>query len=526
MVSGRITFANSRGRRVPDARPDLLAEAIERDIADGKRPCCIVASVGSTSTSAVDPIPEIADVAERHDIWLHIDAAYGGSAATIPEMRHIFSGVHRAHSLVFNPHKWLYVSIDCSVLYTRRPEIFRRASSIAAEVIRTPEDERVVNFNEYGVQLGRRFRSLKLWYVFATTDGRASSRCCEESIRLAQVLKCCIEADADFEIAAPVPFSLVCFRHRGGNTLNKRLLIEINNSGKAFLSHTVLNGQYVLRFAIGNFQTTERDIRETWTLIQKIGKEIAAADLGLRRNEWLKQIALSITLCGVRLSNPVIAASGISATASSSRSFSISTVWAGLSQGSFASNRSPGNPSPRLWHTEGGMMNSVGLQNVGVRAFVQDKLPSSAGFRFRSSLNVFGYAPEDYMEVVKILEDTEGIAGYELNVSCPNTKHGGIFFLKSRALSDLIGRVRPLVKRRPLIVKLSPTLPAYEPWLESSGGRRGRSFTDQHRCFIRADSRTRPCARIAAGFGGFSGPAIKPLALRLVRKPPRSSQYQ
>ena len=241
-------------------RPELLDQAIHVDLAEGKRPCCIVASIGSTSTSAIEPIPEIADIAERHGVWLHVDAAYGGPAAVDPDMRHIFNGVERAHSLIVNPHKWLYVSIDCSVLYTRYPEILRRASSLSAEYLKTTVDDQVVNYMDYGVQLGRRFRALKLWYVFRYYGRQGIVAMLRQSLQLAQILKNLIEADADFEVSAPVPFSLVCFRHRSDNAFNQRLLSEINSSGKAFLSHTVLNGRFVLRFAIGNFQTTESEI--------------------------------------------------------------------------------------------------------------------------------------------------------------------------------------------------------------------------------------------------------------------------
>lgn len=262
-------------------RPDKLEAAIEADLEAGKRPCCIVASVGSTSASAVEPIPAIADLAERFGVWLHVDAAYGGPAAVVPEMRHIFDGVERAHSLVLNPHKWLYVSIDCSVLYTRYADIFRRASSLASEVLKTPEDGRVVNYMDYGVQLGRRFRALKLWYVFRYYGHEGIIAMLRESLRLAQVLKQLVEEDAAFELAAPVPFSLICFRCRGENALNQRLLAEINATGKAFLSHTVLNGRYVLRFAIGNYQTTEQDVRESWELIRETADRIKANEPAL-----------------------------------------------------------------------------------------------------------------------------------------------------------------------------------------------------------------------------------------------------
>lgn len=259
-------------------RPQALQQAIEADIAAGKRPGCVVASVGSTSTSAIEPVPAIADIAERYGAWLHVDAAYGGSAAIVPEMRHILNGVERAQSFIVNPHKWLYVGFDCSVLYTRLPDVLRRASSLSAEYLRTSEDERVVNYMDYGVQLGRRFRALKLWYVFRYYGRQGLIAMLRDALRLAQLLKQLIEEDENFELAAPVPFSLVCFRYRGDDQFNQRLLAGINSTGQAFLSHTVLNGRFVLRFAIGNFQTTEQDIRETWDLIRETAHQIAAAE--------------------------------------------------------------------------------------------------------------------------------------------------------------------------------------------------------------------------------------------------------
>jgi aromatic-L-amino-acid decarboxylase len=278
-----LGFGQENVRKIPvdsqfRMRPDLLEKAMEADLTAGKRPCCIVASIGSTSTTAIDPVPAISDIAERYNIWLHVDAAYGGSAAVVPEMRHILNGAERAHSLILNPHKWLYVSIDCSVLYTRYPEILRRSSSLSAEYLRTAEDDRVVNYMDYGVQLGRRFRALKLWYVFRYYGRQGIISMLRESLRLAQLLQGLVEADETFELSAPVPFSLVCFRHRSDNAFNQRLLAEINATGEAFLSHTVLNGAFVLRFAIGNFQTTERDIRDTWSLIRKTAQHLLAAE--------------------------------------------------------------------------------------------------------------------------------------------------------------------------------------------------------------------------------------------------------
>ena len=256
-------------------RPDLLEKSIQADLAAGKRPCCIVASVGSTSTSAIEDVPAIASIAEHYKTWLHVDAAYAGSAAILPEMSHLMDGVERAQSFVLNPHKWLHVSMDCSVLYTSLPEMFRRASSLSAEYLKTKEDDHVVNFNDYGVQLGRRFRALKLWYVLRYYGREGIVALLRDSIRLTQVLKTLIEADADFEIAAPAPLSLVCFRHRSSDDVNRQLLADINASGKLFLSHTILRGKFVLRFAIGNHQTTEEDIRESWRLIQQLAAKLA-----------------------------------------------------------------------------------------------------------------------------------------------------------------------------------------------------------------------------------------------------------
>ncbi|MFL6414687.1 MAG: pyridoxal phosphate-dependent decarboxylase family protein [Bryobacteraceae bacterium] len=262
-------------------RPEKLIEAIESDITAGKRPCFVVASVGSTSTTAIEPVAEIAAIAEKYHIWLHVDAAYGGPAAVVPEMRHVLNGAERAHSIVLNPHKWLYVPIDCSVLYTRFPEVLKRASSLSAEYLRTAEDDQAVNFMDYGVQLGRRFRALKLWYVFRYYGREGIVAMLRESLRLAQLLKELVEASPDFELAAPVPLSLVCFRFRGTNELNERLLAAVNNTGSVFLSHTILNARFVLRFAIGNFMTTEQDVRQSWELITDLAQGLAEREASL-----------------------------------------------------------------------------------------------------------------------------------------------------------------------------------------------------------------------------------------------------
>ena len=249
--------------------PGALRAAIKADMAAGLRPFCVVATVGTTSTSSVDPVPAVADIAEQYGLWLHVDGAYGGPATIVPEYRHYFDGVARAHSVVVNPHKWLFTPVDASVLYTREPDILKRAFSLVAEYLKTPEDERAINYNDYGVQLGRRFRSLKLWFVFRYFGREGVIAILRNHIEWAQKLADMIRADPAFELAAPTPFSLICFRRRGSDERNRGLLEDINRSGKAFLSHTVLNDRFVLRLSIGNVRTTWKDIQDTWDLIRR-----------------------------------------------------------------------------------------------------------------------------------------------------------------------------------------------------------------------------------------------------------------
>jgi aromatic-L-amino-acid decarboxylase len=250
--------------------PGLLAQAIAADKQAGKRPFCVCASIGTTSTSAIDPVPAIAGIAEREGLWLHVDAAYAGPAAILPEMSKYFEGWDRADSVVLNPHKWLFTPIDISVLYTRHQQILRRAFSLSAEYLRTAEDSTAINYMDYGVQLGRRFRALKLWFVMRYFGREGVSAILREHLRIARELACWIRQDSRFELMAPVPFSLVCFRLKSSNEANQALLDAINASGCAFLSHTVLNGKLTLRLAIGNVKTTIDDIAGTWAEIQRL----------------------------------------------------------------------------------------------------------------------------------------------------------------------------------------------------------------------------------------------------------------
>ena len=260
-------------------RPDVLAAAIEEDLRAGRRPFCVVATVGTTSTTSVDPVPELAEIAERHRLWLHVDAAYAGSAAILPEFRHIFAGVERAHSLVVNPHKWMLTPIDLSAFYTRRPEVMRHAFSLVPEYLRSGGDPRELNYMDYGVPLGRRFRALKLWFLMRYFGRQGISRILRAHIAWAQEFAQWVDADDRFERVAPAPFSVVCFRLRASDEDNRRLLEAVNASGKFFLSSTVLNGRLVLRVAVGNLGTTRDDVRNLWDLIQQTaGPATAPAD--------------------------------------------------------------------------------------------------------------------------------------------------------------------------------------------------------------------------------------------------------
>lgn len=267
---------NIRKIGVDDAfrmRPELLRDAMEADRRAGRKPFCVVPTVGTTSTSSIDPVPAIADVADEYGAWLHVDAAYGGAAAVVPELRTVLDGAARAHSVVVNPHKWLFTPIDLSAFYTRKPEILRRAFSLVPEYLKTAEDPRAVNYMDYGVQLGRRFRALKLWFVMRHFGHEGIAQIIRSHIGYAQKLAGLIRADPRFEVAAPTPFSLVCFRYRGSDEDNRVLLERINASGKAFLSHTVLNGRFVLRLAIGNIATTWQDLEQVWELVKQASEE-------------------------------------------------------------------------------------------------------------------------------------------------------------------------------------------------------------------------------------------------------------
>ncbi|TMC20959.1 MAG: amino acid decarboxylase [Chloroflexi bacterium] len=263
-----------------------LAHAIAEDKSAGWQPFAVVATVGTTSTSSVDPVSQIADVCERHGLWLHVDGSYAGSAAVDPTLRWALAGCERADSLVINPHKWLFTPLDCSVLYTRKPDMLKAAFSLVPEFLRSGEGpgSDIPNLMDYSSVLGRRFRALKLWMVMRYFGHEGLAARIHEHVRVAQLLAGWIDASPDFERMAPTPFSLVCLRARPQgmgdeaplDVLNERLLNRINAAGRFFLSHTRLHGKYTIRVAIGNIRTTELDIRELWVTLQQYVREETA----------------------------------------------------------------------------------------------------------------------------------------------------------------------------------------------------------------------------------------------------------
>jgi aromatic-L-amino-acid/L-tryptophan decarboxylase len=254
-----------------DAR--ALAEAINEDKRNGYLPFCVVATVGTTSTSSIDPVAEIIPIGEEHAMWLHVDAAYAGSAAIVPEFKYILAGCERADSLVTNPHKWLFTPFDLSVLYCRHMDLLERAFSLVPEYLRTPEQEKVRSGSDYGIQLGRRFRALKLWMVMRYFGQEGLAARIREHCRLAQLFASWVEESPDWEVMAPVPLALVCFRacpeEKDLDVLNEAIMHGVNASGRALLSHTRLNDKLTLRLSIGNIRTTERHVREVWELLNE-----------------------------------------------------------------------------------------------------------------------------------------------------------------------------------------------------------------------------------------------------------------
>jgi aromatic-L-amino-acid decarboxylase len=262
-----------------------LARAVEEDRRQGWLPFCVVATLGTTSTTSIDPVPEIAKICEREKLWLHVDAAYGGSAAILPEMKWMLEGVERADSLVMNPHKWLFVPVDLSVLYCRRIDILRQAFSLVPEYLRTQMESEVKNFMDYGPQLGRRLRAIKFWFVMRYFGAEGIKSRIRQHMELAREFASWVDESSDFERLAPVPLSTVCFRANAAgmktdiDLLNERLLEEVNRRGKVYLSHTKLDGKFTLRLAIANIRTQIEHVRLAWEELSKALESIRGEEL-------------------------------------------------------------------------------------------------------------------------------------------------------------------------------------------------------------------------------------------------------
>lgn len=254
-------------------RPDALDDAIARDLAAGLRPMAVVATVGTTSTTSIDPVPAIARVTAKHGVWLHVDAAYAGMAALVPEFANLLDGVAEgADSLVVNPHKWMFVPMDLSVLFIRDESVLRRAFSLVPEYLTTPEGD-AINYMDYGLQLGRRFRALKLWFVLRHLGAEGIRDRLRAHVALAQEFAAWVRSDEEWEILAPHPLSVVCFRHRTVD--NERLMHAVNDTGEVFISHTKIDGTYALRLAIGNLRTQREDVEHAWALLRREAGKLA-----------------------------------------------------------------------------------------------------------------------------------------------------------------------------------------------------------------------------------------------------------
>jgi aromatic-L-amino-acid decarboxylase len=250
-------------------KPEALDAAVVEDRAAGWHPMAAIATVGSTSTTSVDPVRAIVDICRRHGMWLHVDAAYAGVAAMVPGYEWILDGAGDADSLVVNPHKWLFTPFDLSALYCRRMDVVRQAFALAPDYLQTVEAAPVRNLMDTGIQLGRRFRALKLWMVLRHFGAEGLRARVSEHMRLARVFAGWVDASDRFVRVAPVPFSVVCFRAKGDDGFNQQLLDAVNASGQVFLSHTKLDGRFVLRLAIGHIRTTEEHVAKAWSLLQQ-----------------------------------------------------------------------------------------------------------------------------------------------------------------------------------------------------------------------------------------------------------------
>lgn len=263
-------------------KPEGLEEAIKKDLTAGYTPLAVVSTLGTTSSTAIDPIEAIGLICKKYSCWHHVDASYAGAALLLPEMRWMSEGVGLADSFVFNPHKWMFTNFDCSTYFVKDKEALRKTFSILPEYLKTPEDHLVNNYRDWSIPLGRRFRALKLWFVIRSYGVDGLQKMIREHIRIGQWLKREVETSPEFELLAPVPLNLVCFRYcpvsvreeKILDTINARLLESINQSGKMLLTQTRLNDRYVIRFVSGNSNTTLEVVAEGWERVKEYAAKL------------------------------------------------------------------------------------------------------------------------------------------------------------------------------------------------------------------------------------------------------------
>jgi aromatic-L-amino-acid decarboxylase len=257
-------------------RPELLEQAIGQDLDAGRKPCFVCATVGTTSSQALDPLRAIGTICRRHDVWLHVDAAMCGTAGVCPEFRHIHDGLELADSYCFNPHKWMRVNFDCDCFYVRDRALLIRTLSVLPEYLRNAATQAgaVIDYRDWQIPLGRRFRALKLWLVIRYYGSTGIQQLVREHVRLAAEFAAWVAADDRFELAAPAPLNLVCFRHIGGDEVNQRLLDRLNRSGRIYLSHTRLDDRLTLRLSIGQATTQRHHVERAWDLIRQTATEM------------------------------------------------------------------------------------------------------------------------------------------------------------------------------------------------------------------------------------------------------------
>ncbi len=262
-------------------KPEALIDAIEKDIEEGKQPTCVVATLGTTGTTAIDPLRPIANICKKYTIWLHVDAALAGTALILPEFRWMNDGLEEADSFVFNPHKWMLTNFDCTAYYVKDKDTLLRTFSILPEYLKTQQQGLVNDYRDWGIPLGRRFRALKLWFVIRSFGIEGIQNIIRNHITIAQKLSVEIAAHPNFEVLTPTVLNLICFRYihkkmltpKTINAFNQKVLEKVNASGKAYMTHTKINGRFAIRLVVGQANTTEQHARNAWKLVEHFAME-------------------------------------------------------------------------------------------------------------------------------------------------------------------------------------------------------------------------------------------------------------